>query len=139
MKSSDLGGREGLAAASEAIERGIAEIGEGRVLKNAETWIPKGASSLKERIVLVAGSPQFLLYNTDFGWGKPRKVEMVSVDSTRGIWLGDGRNGDGGIEVGLALSKLEMDRFASAFEDGLASLVSLPTSCLSGSSFHACR
>ncbi|XXG87572.1 hypothetical protein AAC387_Pa11g2227 [Persea americana] len=119
-KSSDLGGEEGLLVATEAIRKEIAEMGEG-VLKDAETWIPRSSALVKERVVSVAGSPKFRVYDTDFGWGRPRKVEIVSIEGTGAISLAESRNGDGGIEVGLALLKPEMDRFASAFEEGLTS------------------
>eukprot|EP00268_Persea_americana_P054803 TRINITY_DN6314_c3_g1_i1.p1 TRINITY_DN6314_c3_g1~~TRINITY_DN6314_c3_g1_i1.p1 ORF type:complete len:115 (-),score=25.25 TRINITY_DN6314_c3_g1_i1:241-537(-) len=95
-------------------------MGEG-VLKDAETWIPRSSALVKERVVSVAGSPKFRVYDTDFGWGRPRKVEIVSIEGTGAISLAESRNGDGGIEVGLALLKPEMDRFASAFEEGLTS------------------
>ncbi|GMN30551.1 hypothetical protein TIFTF001_049623, partial [Ficus carica] len=37
------------------------------------------------RVIGVAGSPRFGVYGVDFGWGKPRKVEKVSVDRTGAI------------------------------------------------------
>ena len=50
----------------------------------------------------VAGSPRFGVHGIDFGWGKPRKVEIVSVDRTRAISMAESRDGSEGIEIGLA-------------------------------------
>jgi hypothetical protein len=73
-------------------------------------------------VVGIAGSPRFELYNTDFGWGRPRKVEMISIDRTGAICLSDSRDGGGGIEIGLVLKKQEMEVFASLFSRGLEAL-----------------
>uniref|UniRef100_J3KUT2 Uncharacterized protein n=1 Tax=Oryza brachyantha TaxID=4533 RepID=J3KUT2_ORYBR len=63
----------------------------------------------------------------DFGaaWGgQPRKVEIVSVERTGALALAEsgGRNGDGGIEVGLALPRLQMEAFR-AFHAELVGLL----------------
>ncbi|CAL1376884.1 unnamed protein product [Linum trigynum] len=63
----------------------------------------------------IAGSPRFHVYDADFGWGKPKCVEVTSIDRTGGISLADCRNGSRGIEVGLALPPDQMDIFRSAF------------------------
>ncbi|KAI9082922.1 hypothetical protein K1719_035065 [Acacia pycnantha] len=34
------------------------------------------------RIFSAAGSPRFEVYNSDFGWGRPKKVEIVPIDNT---------------------------------------------------------
>lgn len=90
-------------------------------MKDAKTSISRTISLVKERVVTVTGSPKFRLYDTGFGWGRPRKVDIFSIEGTGAISLAESRNGDGGIEVGLALLKPEMDHFASAFEEGLTS------------------
>lgn len=64
----------------------------------------------------------FGFYNTDFGWGQPRKSNSVSKNLTGQICLSDSRNGDGGVEVGLVLKKHHMEAFTSLFVDGLESL-----------------
>lgn len=94
------------------------------MLRGAENWIPKYASMAKRRIVIVAGSPRFRLYETDFGWGRPRKTEVVSIDRTEGLYIGDCKDEEGGVvEFGLAMPKLEWLVFASFFEEGLKLLV----------------
>ncbi|KAF9663822.1 hypothetical protein SADUNF_Sadunf17G0091900 [Salix dunnii] len=67
----------------------------------------------------VAGSTRFQVYGTDFGWGKPEKVEITSVDRTGAISIAESRDGNGGVEIGLVLEKYEMEKFTSLFVDGL--------------------
>lgn len=65
----------------------------------------------------VAGSPRFKAYATDFGWGRPVKVEMV-IQGPGSISLAESRDGDG-VEIGLAFEQPEMDLFERHFSDGL--------------------
>ncbi|KAK9108591.1 hypothetical protein Syun_024602 [Stephania yunnanensis] len=65
------------------------------------------------------------VYETDFGWGRPKKVEVVSVEESGATWLSKSRDGEngGGVEVGVILSKVEMDAFGSLFADTLNKIV----------------
>ncbi|KAF7813167.1 phenolic glucoside malonyltransferase 1-like [Senna tora] len=67
------------------------------------------------RIFTLAGSHRFDVYGNDFGWGRPKKVEIVSIDETGAISLTESRNKNGGIEIGLVLNQTVMDAFASLF------------------------
>ncbi|XWS30163.1 hypothetical protein CRYUN_Cryun24cG0094200 [Craigia yunnanensis] len=75
-----------------------------------------------ELMISVSGSPRFGVYEVDFGWGKPRKVEIISIDRSGAISLAESRDGSRGIEIGLALNKHEMEIFTSLFLDGLKNL-----------------
>ncbi|KAL0015111.1 hypothetical protein SO802_002180 [Lithocarpus litseifolius] len=55
----------------------------------------------------------------DFGWGKPTKVEMISIDKTGAIRVSETRDGSGGIEIGMVLNKHVMEESASVFAKGL--------------------
>ncbi|RWR93054.1 LOW QUALITY PROTEIN: ATP-NAD kinase-like domain-containing protein [Cinnamomum micranthum f. kanehirae] len=117
----NLGGDEGLVTAAEAIGRAVERLGDG-VLRGAENWIPKYASMANKRIILVAGSPRFRVYETDFGWGRPRKTEVVSIDRTEGVYIGDSRDEEGGIEFGLVMPRWERPKWLRCW----SSLQSLP-------------
>ncbi|KAE8669791.1 putative HXXXD-type acyl-transferase family protein [Hibiscus syriacus] len=65
--------------------------------------------------ISVAGSPGFGVYGSDFGWGKPVKVDVVSIDKNEAVSLAESRDGSRGVEVGLALKKHEMEKFFSLF------------------------
>jgi hypothetical protein len=70
-------------------------------------------------IVTVAGSPRFGVYETDFGWGRPKKSEVVHIDDTGVISLAECRDEDGAIEVGLALSRRNIGDFTAIWEQSL--------------------
>ena len=72
-----------------------------------------------EFMIAVAGSTRFQVYGTDFGWGKPEKVETTSIDRTGAISMAESKDGKGGVEIGLVLEKYEMEKFTSLFVDGL--------------------
>ncbi|XP_004489467.1 phenolic glucoside malonyltransferase 1-like [Cicer arietinum] len=98
---------------------------ENGVLNGAENWYSKMQSTMSEtngRMFSIAGSPRFEVYNFDFGWGKPKKVDVTSIDKTGAFSLSENKNNDGGIEIGLALNKQQMDHFVQHFSQGLESL-----------------
>uniref|UniRef100_A0A0D3F573 Uncharacterized protein n=1 Tax=Oryza barthii TaxID=65489 RepID=A0A0D3F573_9ORYZ len=70
----------------------------------------------------VAGSPRFRVYDVDFGFGRPAKVDVVSVAKTGAISVAEGRGG--GIEVGVGLPPERMERFRRCFADAVAWLSS---------------
>ncbi|KAB2594702.1 anthocyanin 5-aromatic acyltransferase-like [Pyrus ussuriensis x Pyrus communis] len=69
--------------------------------------------------VVVLGSPKVDLYETDFGWGRPRKIEEIGIDGVTGISLSESRDMSVGIEVGLVLPKPRMDAFTTSIIEGL--------------------
>ncbi|CAJ1828363.1 unnamed protein product [Sphenostylis stenocarpa] len=66
-------------------------------------------------------SNRFGVYDTDFGWGKPAKVEITSLqgNKTPNIGLAESKDGSGGVEVELVLNKHVMNLFATLFREGL--------------------
>ncbi|KAK8672696.1 hypothetical protein V6N13_111060 [Hibiscus sabdariffa] len=71
------------------------------------------------QLIVATGSPRFNAYGADFGLGKIMKVEMVSIDKDEAISMAECRDGDGGIEISLALEMNQMRNFTSLFYDGL--------------------
>lgn len=118
-KVGELNGVNGFVAGVESIGSVIGGL-KVEVLNGAETMIPRAAAVMKDRPIVVAGSPKFCVYDTDFGWGRPKKVEISSIERTGAISLAESRDGDGGLEMGLVLPKSETDRFAALFNKGLA-------------------
>ncbi|GMY24822.1 phenolic glucoside malonyltransferase 1-like [Fagus crenata] len=118
----DLLGGKGVAMAAKAISDAIRSLDDG-VLSDAENrlslFISLMNDKMADRAIGIAGSPRFELYNIDFGWGKPMKVEMISIDRIGAILVSDTRDGAGGIKVGLVLKKHEMKVFASIYAKGL--------------------
>jgi hypothetical protein len=111
---------EVVTASAAAIWRAIEGLAEqGRVFRDARGWVRLVREYASARAVTVAGSPKLGVYAaTDLGapWGRPRKVEIVSVERTGALALAEsGRDGDGGIEVGLALPRGEMEAFRAFY------------------------
>jgi len=92
-------------------------------LLGAETLISDYMESSKpgKFVVGIAGSPRFDVYETDFGWGKPKKSDAVHLDSSSSISisLSDCRDGGGGIQVGLVLEETQMANFIKIFQQEL--------------------
>lgn len=119
----DLAGENGIWVGCEAIWGVIQAVkngGDDDFLEETDGWI----ASLMEmggaggRLDWLSWSPKIGVYDLDFGMGRPRKVEVISMDGIGAMSLMEGRDGDG-FEVGLSLSRLEMESFASMFEEGL--------------------
>uniref|UniRef100_A0ACD5ZA08 Uncharacterized protein n=1 Tax=Avena sativa TaxID=4498 RepID=A0ACD5ZA08_AVESA len=121
----DLLADDGVATAAAAIGASIRALdADGGVMAGAEGWFQKILSLVPRRPMSVGGSPRYGVYDTDFGLGRPRKVELVSIDKTPGtVSLAEGTDeGQRGIEVGVVLPEAQMARFASCFSDGLLQL-----------------
>ncbi|MCE2055157.1 CDK-activating kinase assembly factor mat1 [Datura stramonium] len=118
----DLAGKEGFTIAVELIGETIQKR-----MKDEE-WIVK-CECIREfrnidlnRTLSVSGSPKLDLYAIDFGWGRPEKVEFISIDSASGIAmsLSKYKDSDEDLEVGLSLPKTQMSAFAAIFTHGLS-------------------
>jgi len=96
-------------------------IDEG-VFHGADSALPKYAKMAKEgvEIIGIAGSNRFGVYGNDFGWGKPSKVEIASVDRAITIGLAENRDDKGGVEVGVVLKKPVMELLGTLFYGGLS-------------------
>ncbi|KAK7394401.1 hypothetical protein VNO78_14929 [Psophocarpus tetragonolobus] len=113
---------EGFVVVAKSIHGNIKEKLAKGIFHGAEGAYSRFESLAKERIETVgtAGSNRFGVYENDFGWGKPAKVEIMSVDRALTIGLAESKDGNGGIEVGLVLHKHVMDLFVTLFHQGLS-------------------
>ncbi|KAK8521200.1 hypothetical protein V6N13_077315 [Hibiscus sabdariffa] len=112
-KKRDLMGSNGIVTAAEAIAKKVKEMDSG-ALEEAQ----KAMSKLEEMFrsghhVAVSGSPKFRVYDMDFGWGRPMKVEFIHIDDDGSLSFIESRDEPGGMEVSLVLSKNQMDAFTS--------------------------
>ncbi|KAF3319889.1 malonyl-coenzyme A:anthocyanin 3-O-glucoside-6''-O-malonyltransferase-like protein [Carex littledalei] len=107
----------GVFTAAMGIGKAIKGLDEG-VLQGAEGWFRKILSLVPNRPMSVGGSPRYRVYDVDFGWGRPVKVELPSIKHTPGtVSLAESRDQKGGIEIGVALPESEMHQFGLCFSN----------------------
>ncbi|PKA66437.1 Phenolic glucoside malonyltransferase 2 [Apostasia shenzhenica] len=121
MNVGDMNGGEGFAAAAAEIGRSIDGLKGMDVGQSIEGIIDMlvGFEGARKPTLCIGGSPKFRVYETDFGWGRPAKVEMTSIVGTPGaISLAESREEEEGFEIGVLLPKVEMDQFSAVFVGG---------------------
>ncbi|XP_058736448.1 phenolic glucoside malonyltransferase 1-like [Vicia villosa] len=111
---------DGLVIVAKKIYGKIKKMDEG-VLEGMETLIYRLMAMKREGIQTlgVAGSTRLGVYEIDFGFGRPEKVEIASIDRGLTIGLAESKDLKGGVEVGLVLDKHVMGEFHSLFHEGL--------------------
>ncbi|EER90269.1 malonyl-CoA:anthocyanidin 5-O-glucoside-6''-O-malonyltransferase [Sorghum bicolor] len=101
------------AAVASAIDEAVRDIGT----SSMDAWMDRIREVLPMGLLTVAGSPRFRVYDLDFGFGRPAKVDIVSVARTGAVAVAESRSGDGGIEVGVSLQPAAMERYRKCFAD----------------------
>uniref|UniRef100_M8CR43 Anthocyanin 5-aromatic acyltransferase n=1 Tax=Aegilops tauschii TaxID=37682 RepID=M8CR43_AEGTA len=81
-----------IATAIDGVVRGGAAYWDGWMERIIEAY------SAGDLPLTVAGSPRFRVYDTDFGFGRPAKVDVVSVARTGAMSVAEARSGGGGVE-----------------------------------------
>ncbi|KAL8045384.1 hypothetical protein ABFX02_08G110500 [Erythranthe guttata] len=115
----ELLGENGILFAARAIGDTIKKL-NADMLGGAENWMSDWKVLRESELhIMVTGSPKVDLYGLDFGWGRPVKMEDVSIDGTGAISLCECREVVGGVEIGVALPKFKMDHFTIFFNKGL--------------------
>ncbi|KAL1345799.1 hypothetical protein HN51_019493 [Arachis hypogaea] len=112
----------GIFEAASGIDREIRNL-RNDALTRVESFVPYARELNKCRsITVVAGSPKLGVYETDFGWGKPKKSVAVHVESAGAFSLSDCRNNEGAVEIGIALERIRMKKFIKIFEQHLQNI-----------------
>ncbi|KAI7748468.1 hypothetical protein M8C21_005064, partial [Ambrosia artemisiifolia] len=126
-RTSVITGKEGFLAAAELIGENLNKMltdKEGVLKENGptENLFIDGPPT---RITGVSGTPKFKFYDLDFGFGKPKKFEIVSIDYNGSISISSCREANEDIEIGVCLSATEMEVFVSSFKSEMDSLPTL--------------
>ncbi|KAG8386930.1 hypothetical protein BUALT_Bualt03G0200000 [Buddleja alternifolia] len=122
IKHEELVRDEGFVIAAEAVAEDINNRvnNKDELSKHSENLLSDLQKFIGIRVLGVSGSPKFDLYDADFGWGRARKLEVVSIDGEKySMSLCKSRDSDGGLEVGLSLPKERVEAFTSIFVNGL--------------------
>ncbi|KAJ7948857.1 Anthocyanin 5-aromatic acyltransferase [Quillaja saponaria] len=110
LKRGQILGENGIVEAAKAIGEKVVES-----KTSALTWIGKrGSDGMKMEYsnkIPMAGSPKLGGYETDFGWGRPKKLEAVHIDEADSVSLAESRDMEGGVEVGVVLGRAAMNEF----------------------------
>ncbi|XP_061366523.1 phenolic glucoside malonyltransferase 1-like [Gastrolobium bilobum] len=122
VETEEVLGNDGFISALKGIIDELNRVENDGVLHDAKNWMQKIQSVSGDRLFSTAGSPRFEVYSIDFGFGRPKKVDVASIDKTGAFSLSESKNNNGGIEIGLALNKGQMEAFAALFSQGLESL-----------------
>ncbi|KAJ0429553.1 putative transferase [Helianthus annuus] len=72
----------------------------------------------------VAGTPKLNVYEVDFGWGRPKKYETVSLDFSDAISVNASEEASDDLEIGLCLPGKQMDAFITIYKNELESMLS---------------
>ncbi|XLT57325.1 hypothetical protein HN873_049929 [Arachis hypogaea] len=124
IKRSKLVGQNGIFEAAIAIGSKVREM-QSEPYKCAERLksIFSEVATIGHRMLRIASSPKLDVYETDFGWGKPKLSEVVHLHSQL-VSLSDCRDKeDGIIEVGVALGRTQIHKFNTILEEELANIV----------------
>ncbi|XP_011648510.2 phenolic glucoside malonyltransferase 1-like [Cucumis sativus] len=120
----ELLSENGIIFACDEISKTIRNLDDGP-LNGCENWGMMSQEMTNDysklQINSIAGSPRFGVYNVDFGFGKPKKVEIVSAESPYIFSLTDTRNSDAVMEIGIVMERDEMEAFVAIFNQGFES------------------
>ncbi|CAO2168197.1 unnamed protein product [Urochloa humidicola] len=106
----DLSGERGILAACRAVQAAVAEM-EAAPLGGTERWIQKMMTLPFQRLCNVAASPRFRVYEaSDFGFGRPARVELVSMNHDGEMVFVGGRV-EGEVQVSVSLDPARMEEF----------------------------
>ncbi|CAN6283709.1 unnamed protein product [Urochloa humidicola] len=108
----DLRGEAGLLHASRAVSEAVREL-EAAPLAGMEGWTERVARLPPARLTRVAGDPVYRLYEVaDFGFGRPGRIEAVSMNHDGRIMLRGGRR-RGEVQLSVALHPAHVDAFTA--------------------------
>ncbi|CAI9299504.1 unnamed protein product [Lactuca saligna] len=89
------------------------------IMKDAKTWFSFSFEGKPTTITGVSGTPRLEFYDTDFGWGKPKKYETISIDYSETISMNTTKESNQDLEIGVCLSRSEMEAFIGIFNGEL--------------------
>lgn len=119
-KRKDLKGEDGFVNGVKVIERAVTEMKK-EPFRDATEWRETFKKMYEfGSVLLVTGSPKFNVYEIDFGFGKPVKVDMLH--SFKCMSIAESGDGEGGLEVGLVFKSGEFEYFCAVIEQGLETL-----------------
>ncbi|VVB09477.1 unnamed protein product [Arabis nemorensis] len=116
-------GEKGFVTAVEIISdlvKSLSSPSPGMMIETIAQGYAIGFDSIGEssQVGTVAMSNKFGVYESDFGWGRPVKVDFVSIRG-EGIAMAETRDQSGGAEIGICMNKTDFHLVFSFFNNGL--------------------
>uniref|UniRef100_A0ACD6AFP1 Uncharacterized protein n=1 Tax=Avena sativa TaxID=4498 RepID=A0ACD6AFP1_AVESA len=109
--ASELLGEAGILRAARAVQAAVAAMEAAPMAGTDKGWIHRLMRLPFHRMTNVAASPRFRAYDVaDFGFGKPARVELVSMNHDGEMILVGGRN-DGEVQASVSIDPAHMDVF----------------------------
>ncbi|GJS95310.1 malonyl-coenzyme A:anthocyanin 3-O-glucoside-6''-O-malonyltransferase-like protein [Tanacetum coccineum] len=126
-KSFLLSENNGFLVAVESLGEAISKTVKNKdeLLKDDELWFEmlfKIPAKIPAKIG-VAGTPKVKIYDIDFGWGKPKKYETISIDCNGSITVNACKESPNDLEIGLSLPDKQMNAFIAIFDRELQSFL----------------
>ncbi|ESQ32553.1 hypothetical protein EUTSA_v10004175mg [Eutrema salsugineum] len=118
-KAAEFAEEKGFATAVEILSDLVRGLSSRRIETIAKEFADSFGLPRGTQLGTVAGSTRLGVYESDFGWGRPVKVDIVSIDQGEAISMAERRDESGGVEIGMCLKKTEMDMVLSFFNNGL--------------------
>ncbi|KAK1441551.1 hypothetical protein QVD17_07544 [Tagetes erecta] len=124
-RSTKLTGKDGFVTAAKLIGESLHKTlndkdGIVKEMKPFKDMFPNG---LPTTMTWVSGTPKLKFYEVDFGWGKPKKVETVSIDYNKAISMNACKEASEDIEIGVCLPATKMETYVCIFEHGLETYI----------------
>ncbi|KQJ95200.1 phenolic glucoside malonyltransferase 2 [Brachypodium distachyon] len=109
--AAELRGAAGVLRAAQAVQRAVEEMAAAPLAAADRSWVHMLMRLPFSRLANVAASPRFRAYEaSDFGFGKPARVELVSMNQDGEMVLVGGRR-DGEVQVSVSVDPAHMDAF----------------------------
>ncbi|KAJ9550413.1 hypothetical protein OSB04_014458 [Centaurea solstitialis] len=122
VETSRLTGKDGFATAAKLIGEDLHKLltEKDALVKDIFAMADNVLSNrMPTTLMGVAGTPKLKFYDIDFGWGKPKKHETISIDYNNSISLSACKESNEDQEIGVCLPANEMEAFVRIFHDGL--------------------
>ncbi|KAL6883671.1 hypothetical protein ACP4OV_011085 [Aristida adscensionis] len=113
LGGAELAAPDGHGRACAAVREAVAEV-KRDPLGDRGRWVSKFAEIPRGRAVIMAGSPWFLAHDVDFGFGKPARAELASMNHDGEMVLVAGREA-GSVQASVALAAHKMPAFQELF------------------------
>ncbi|GKC01258.1 malonyl-coenzyme A:anthocyanin 3-O-glucoside-6''-O-malonyltransferase-like protein, partial [Tanacetum coccineum] len=125
-KTNLLIGKEGFINAAkllgENLHKTLTDYKDG-VVKDHKEYLNLFSHGMPTTMTWVSGTPKLRFYDLDFGWGKPKKLETISIDYIGAISLNSCKESKEDLEIGVCISTTLMEDFVCIFEDGFKAYI----------------